>query len=681
MCGIIGYFGPKDPKEVILNGLKTLEYRGYDSAGISIWDKSSFKRVRSQGKIHRLEEKLKVLNFEGSLGIGHIRWATHGAPHIRNAHPHKVGDVTLVHNGVIENYWDLKKDLLEKGVVFQSETDSELLAHLISKRLLDSSESPFSPSPHPSSSSHSKKTLFEAVLSVLPLLKGSYATLVVSEQHSDEIIAFKKDLSLILGQKSHSVMIASDIEALLPHTQNVMYLDDNEIAHIKGSDVQIFSTQFDSVMLDDFLDTSHPKHRFEKEKDHLWRKNFHLSYQKVGKKRTPISLKEKKTKKEDKEDIKKGSIKNKVKKPVQNETDTQSPFMLREIFEQPEKVKELIQSHIHPTLNRIFLPDLSSSTNILEGKKKIFLLACGSSYYAALQAKYVLEKFSRLSVEVDMASEFRYRNPVIPKNSLMILVSQSGETADTLSLLQMSREEPSLDTLGICNVKHSSLARQVKECLFLRAGKERGVASTKTFTNTLLLFYLLARILEMKDSDHKSLLPSLFSLPHQMKALIQKSNEFFEKKAPQWVKHKGFLYLGRGPHYPIALEGALKVKELAYRHAEGYAAGEMKHGPLALVDSSLLVFVLAPMDSYYRKTLNNLIEIKTRGGKVVAIGSEGDERLQALSDEFISLPKALESLYPILEVIPLQFFAYHMAKILGHDIDRPRNLAKSVTVE
>lgn len=648
MCGIIGYYGPQNPKEIILNGLKNLEYRGYDSAGVSIWHKNSFKRVRTKGSIHLLEEKLMNLNFEGSLGIGHIRWATHGFPDEMNAHPHKAGNTSLVHNGIIENYFDLKKDLIQKGVSFESETDSELLVQLIHTRLLNPALLPaLSKKTFSNLKGFKGKNLLKAILSILPLLKGSYACLVISEENSDEIIGFKKDLPLILGKKKEAVMMVSDREAFWPQTQKVIYLENKELVVIKGSQFEIFSLSKDDPL-------KIQKKSLVKKKEDKTSKDFLKDF------KPSLSLEFKESK------------------------EKQTSFMLQEIFEQGQRAKELILSHFHPHSGEIFFPDLALNKDFLKEIQKVFLLACGSSYYAALNAKYLLECFSRLPVEVDMSSEFRYRDPVIPKNSLMTLISQSGETADTLSLLKIQQETKlsfPFKTLGISNTKHSSLARQVNHCLFLRAGRERSVASTKAFLNTLLLLHFLALGLKSNAEEQKKFSPHFFQLPEQIEEVTQKSHAFFEKTAPQCVKQKGFLFLGRGPHYPIALEGALKVKELTYRHAEGYAAGEMKHGPLALVDSSLLVFVLAPLDSYYPKTLNNLIEIKARGGKVFSIGTEGDERLMSLSDEFLPLPKTTDTLYPLLEVIPLQLFAYHMAKVLGHDVDHPRNLAKSVTVE
>lgn len=615
MCGIIGYYGLKNTKKILFEGLKTLEYRGYDSAGVCIWHKDSFKRIRAKGNLDQLNKKLKNLNLNGPLGIGHIRWATHGKPSAINAHPHTIRGISIVHNGIIENDLDLKEKLSEKGASFRSETDSELLAHLISEKFLMQKK-------------NTQRRLLQSVLGTIPLIQGNYSVLAVSKDHPNEIIAFKKGLPLILGQTKHLIMIASDVKALLPYTKNIFYLEDDEIALIQGLKFKLFNLQ-------------------GKEIKNIFQKKVKI--------------------RENLEKIEKLNF---------------SHFMLKEIFEQPKKIENLLRLNSSSDFKKINLKDLKKK-NPFSKKEKIFIVACGSSFYAALIGKHLIEKHLEIPVEVDIASEFRYRNLLAYKNALVLLISQSGETADTLAALKKAQQK-GMETLGICNEKHSSLARAVHECLYLEAGTERAVASTKSFMNTSTLFYLLSTKFR-KDKklliEEESILRSLKKLTFQMEGLSQQCFDFFSKNIKFFNTQKGFFFIGRGPHYPIALEGALKIKELAYRYAEGYPAGELKHGPLALIDPSLLTVALCPKDFYYEKTLNNLIEIKARKGKLLAIGTEKDTQLQKLSDFFIPLPKVEDSLYPLIEMIPLQLLAYSLAKFLGHDVDRPRNLAKSVTVE
>ena len=626
MCGIIGYYGSKNPKNVILKGLKSLEYRGYDSAGVSIWHKNTFKRVRAKGNLQHLEKKIMNLNFDGSLGIGHIRWATHGKPNEINAHPHEVKGVSIVHNGIIENYSQLKEELTNRGVLLQSETDSELLAHLISEKLMQQNKK--------------EKSLLKAVLSVMPSLQGSYSCLVVSEMKANEMVAFKKDLPLVLGCSDHSVMVASDVEALRPYVHNVLYLEDEEVTLIQGSIFKVFSKKGEEI-----------------------------------------------------KDIKKATVQIHEKK--KDEELKHAHFMLKEILEQPKRINQLLQMNLHPSLKTLYLKDLKSGQSFFSHIDKIFIVACGSSFYAALYGKYLLEQNIRIPVEVDIASEFQYRNPILTKKTLTLFISQSGETADTLSAMRIVQSQ-GFKTLGICNTKHSLMSRKVDECFFIEAGLEKSVASTKTFMNTLVLLHLLSlKIKEsqsnsiqkenqsssIQDEEVKKMIASLFHLPTQMEKLMKNSMNFFSKNASKFAKKRGFLFMGRGFHYPIALEGALKIKELTYKHAEGFAAGELKHGPLALVDASILVIVLAPSDSYYKKTFNNLIEVKSRGGEILTLGTEGNTELKKWSDFFLALPKREFLMSPLLEVIPLQLLAYYVAISLGHDVDRPRNLAKSVTVE
>ena len=611
MCGIIGCVGFENPKDIIMSGLKTLEYRGYDSAGVAIFHQDQIKSVRVKGKLKGLENLLKKEFFDGHLGMGHTRWATHGEPSEKNAHPHYTRGVSIVHNGVIENYDELKKRF--KNSDLKSETDSELIAHCIAEQI---------------DQGHS---LFSAVCRVIPQLEGSYSVLVLCEKFPEQMIAFKKGPPLAVAQKEddkNCVFVSSDVQAILPHSQKVMYLEDGEVILIEKGHCQFF-----------------------------------LSNQKpINKKVITVNWTQEQAQK--------------MGYPH---------FMLKEIFEQPLAIRKAIESHIDLKKKRIKLfceqVDLEEK---LEKMKRIFIIACGTSFYAGLVAKYLFEKLSRIPVDVEMASEFRYRSPVIEKESLVVFISQSGETADTLAALQLAQEKGCL-TLSLCNVPYSTIDRQSHIKLYMNAGPEIGVASTKAFVSTLAVIHLMCVLAgrvrgKINLVEEFEFIKNLLSLPSQMEIVLS-SNDFFLQAAQYLKGYKGFLYIGRGVHYPIALEGALKLKELAYRHAEGYPAGEMKHGPLALIDKDMLVMVLAPQDDLYQKTLNNLEEVKARGGHIISIGTDQDNRLKDLSKYYLNLPKTHWSLNPILEVVPLQLLAYHVACVLGHDVDQPRNLAKSVTVE
>lgn len=628
MCGIVGYFGPQEPKEVIVKGLKALEYRGYDSAGVAILDHGQFKRVRAEGKLSNLETKLRGEKFDGHLGIGHTRWATHGRPSERNAHPHCVGGVSIVHNGIIENYADLKEDLIQKGSVFESETDSELVAHLLHRQLGLSPD------------------LFQAVIAVLPKLRGAYSILAVWEKQPDVMVAFKNGPPLVLGVGENEMLVASDIQAIMPHTRKVIFLEDFEIVRVQGASYGVFDQ------------TGKP----------LERKPTQIEW-------SP-------------EQVQKGGYRH---------------FMLKEIFEQPRAVAAALAPHVLVDLDQVRLSqvgfdgvgpqelskldveqDWAKTQEIFSGIEKVFVVACGTSFYAGMVAKYAIEQFARISCEVDIASEFRYRHPVIPQNSLTIVVSQSGETADTLAALRLVKEQGGR-VLSICNVRNSSIDREATGHLYMNAGLEIGVASTKAFTATISIFQLVALALakskgRLTVEQEASAVKSLLAAPSHMETVLN-HDKFFSEAAKILKKVKGFLYMGRGAHYPIALEGALKLKELAYMHAEGYAAGEMKHGPLALIDEKMVIVMLAPSDELYEKTVSNLEEAKARGGKIISLGTGDNPKLKALSDYYLALPTVESLVNPLLEVIPVQLLAYHVADSLGHDVDQPRNLAKSVTVE
>lgn len=612
MCGIVGYYGPKSPKEVILTGLRALEYRGYDSAGVAILDNGKFKRVRAEGKLGNLDIKLATENFSGQLGIGHTRWATHGRPSERNAHPHCVNGVSIVHNGIIENYVELREELVGAGAVLESETDSELVAHLIERQLRQTPD------------------LLKAVQKVLPRLAGAYAVLAVWEKQPDTMIAFKNGPPLILGVGQDAMYVASDVQAIVNYTKNVIYLEDNEVVHVKGTQFEVLDLAGKvlpkSVVTVDWTATAASKGGF-------------------------------------------------------------SHFMLKEIFEQPRSVAQAIQPHIDLKEGRVMLGgenEWQKNLELFTNVERIFVVACGTSYYAGMVGEYLMERLAGVAVECDIASEFRYRHPVFPKNSLLISISQSGETADTLAAVRMAKEN-GVPVMSICNVKNSSIDREATAHIYMNAGVEIGVASTKAFTSTLALLGLLALSLakakgKLSGDDELKLVKQLQAAPSQME-LVLAYDKFFKKASQSLKNYKGFLYLGRSVHYPIALEGALKLKELAYMHAEGYAAGEMKHGPLALIDEEMAVVVLCPHDELYDKTLSNLEEAKARGGQIISIGTGADKRLQQLSQHYLSLPDAEWFTLPLMEVIPLQLLAFHVADSMGHDVDQPRNLAKSVTVE
>lgn len=628
MCGIVGYLGPRDPKDVLIGGLKSLEYRGYDSAGIAILHRGEFKRIRAEGKLLNLENKVKNEEFDGHLGIGHTRWATHGPPSERNAHPHCVGGVSLVHNGIIENYSELREELSRGGAVFSSDTDSELVAHLLA------------------SETKSGRPLFEAVLAVLPRLRGAYSILAVSQEEPNVMVAFKNGPPLVVGKGHHEVVIASDVQALLPYTKDVVYLHDHEVLVVKGEEFKLTAPDGKPLPI----------------------KTVHINWS-----------------------------------PEQAEKCGYPHFMLKEIFEQPRAVAAAMAPHIDLALKAVKLQrvgfgassvedlatlkadqDWAATQRVLSETERVFIVACGTSFYAGMIGEYLLERLAGVPVEVDIASEFRYRHPVLPPKSLLIVISQSGETADTLAALRMAKGSGT-KVLSICNVKSSSIDREADGHLYMNAGVEIGVASTKALVATIALLNILALAMgqerrQLKAAEVKDFLEALQAAPSQMETVLA-YNQWFSEAAATLKKHKGFLYMGRGVSFPVAMEGALKLKELAYMHAEGYAAGEMKHGPLALIDDRMAVVMLAPQDDLQEKTISNLEEVKARGGKIIAVGTGEDPKLRRLSEHYVALPEAPWTVNPLLEVIPVQLLAYHVASSLGHDVDQPRNLAKSVTVE
>lgn len=628
MCGIVGYFGPQNPKDVIVGGLKRLEYRGYDSAGVAILHDGRFKLVRASGKLIELQKKLEAEPFSGHLGIGHTRWATHGVPSERNAHPHKVGGISLVHNGIIENYQHIKKRLSEEGVSFNSDTDSELVAHLIARKVQETGD------------------LFKAVELVLPELTGAYSILAVWENQPDTMVAFKNGPPLIAGVSDSEMIVASDIQAIISHTNRVVYLEDLEILRVQGTNWQVYSAAGQPI---------------QKEVHSInWSS----------------------------EQVEKAGFKH---------------FMLKEIHEQPRAVANAIAPHVDLDKKRTQLfgvgfgaksyeqlekletgEDALETAQRLQEIERIFIVACGTSHYAGMTGKYLIESLAKVPVECDIASEFRYREPVIPPKSLVMVISQSGETADTLAALRLAKQSGAL-TLSICNVRRSTIDREAHGHLYMNSGPEVGVASTKAFVSTLALLNVFAvyigRVRETISAEQEAeYIEALVGTPSQMEAVLA-YDKFFSEVAEKLKAYRGLLYMGRGVSFPIAMEGALKLKELAYMHAEGYAAGEMKHGPLALIDERMLIVMVAPKDQHYEKTVSNLEEARARGGKIISVGTGDDADLKRVSEYYLSLPKALWTVNPILEVIPLQLLAYHVADAMGHDVDQPRNLAKSVTVE
>ncbi len=628
MCGIVGYLGPMNPQEIIINGLRKLEYRGYDSAGIAILEKQGIRRVRAQGKLKALEEKLKTESLSGHLGIGHTRWATHGIPSERNAHPHQSGGISLVHNGIIENYAEIREQLQAQGIQLSSDTDSELVAHLIAIKIQET------------------KDLYQAVEGILDQLKGAFSILAIWDQQPDLMVAFKDGPPLVIGLGEGQNFVASDVQALLQYTKKFIYLEDREIAKVEKQKVSVFSA------------AGFP----------------------IQKKVTEIHW-----------------------SPDLVEKQGYPHYMLKEIYEQPRSVAAAMEPHLDLKLRKVQLQRLGFSASsvqelesldlekdakvtqqIFRQVDRITIVACGTSYYAGMYGKYLIESMAKVPTEVDIASEFRYRNPLFSKNHLVITISQSGETADTLAALRMAKEA-GVKTLSICNVKNSTIDREAHGHLYMNAGPEIGVASTKAFVSTMTILQLVSLgMAQAKESlplsEEKKYVDALTALPSQMEVVLA-YDKYFAEAATVLKKFRGFLYMGRGVSYPIALEGALKLKELAYLHAEGYAAGEMKHGPLALIDNRMAVIMLAPSDELYDKTVSNLEEVKARGGQIISLGTGENHKLQAVSERYLSLPAALGPSNPFLEVIPLQLLAYHLASSLGHDVDQPRNLAKSVTVE
>jgi glutamine---fructose-6-phosphate transaminase (isomerizing) len=610
MCGIIGYIGDKNCVPILINGLKRLEYRGYDSAGIGLISNNHSQVVKNKGKVSLLENKIEKMNLEGTLGIGHTRWATHGVPNEVNAHPHfnTAKNLFVIHNGIIENYQTLRAGLQKLGYKFITETDSEVLPHLIDSFIAKGN------------------SLFKAVQLALSEVEGTYGLAVIYLNEPDKIVAAKKGSPLVLGIGEKENLVASDVSAILAHTKQMVYLEDGEVVEVR--------------------------------KDHFRAKTIHDK--EIEKEVHEISM--------SLDEIDKGGY---------------NHFMLKEIMEQPESVRNSMRGRILIDKGTSKLGGLINVTEKISDSKRIIISACGTSWHAGLVGEYMFEQFLRIPTEVEYASEFRYRNPIISKDDAIFFISQSGETADTLAALKESKIHGAL-SLGICNVVGSSIARESTAGVYTHAGPEIGVASTKAFTSQIvvlaLITLLIARKKNMSLIDGKNIADELQKIPDKISSILKLNNQI-EQIAAEFKEAKNFLYLGRGYNFPVALEGALKLKEISYIHAEGYPAAEMKHGPIALIDENMPVVFIAPKDSTYDKIISNIQEIKARKGRIIAVASEHDDKIDKLVDYAIKIPDTIRMLMPILTVIPLQLLAYHIAVKKGLNVDQPRNLAKSVTVE
>ncbi|MBN8548989.1 MAG: glutamine--fructose-6-phosphate transaminase (isomerizing) [Deltaproteobacteria bacterium] len=611
MCGIVGYVGFQEALPIIISGLEKLEYRGYDSAGVAVYGNGKVSVTRAIGKLGELKKLLNERSAEagGSLGIGHTRWATHGKPSENNAHPHTAGRVSLIHNGIVENYVELREELEKEGSQFKSETDTEIAAHLVNKYLNKGLDP------------------FDALKAACADIRGSYAFLAIDSQNPDRILVAKNSTPIIIGIGKNEMFVASDIPAVLPYTREVVILEDGDMADVRCDGVRI-----------------------ENNGKPVQRKVQTITWD-------PITAQ-------------KGGYKH---------------YMLKEIHEQAQAVTDTFRGRVEQEEGAISLPELAFDDKELAGIQRIVFVACGTAWHACLVAKFYIESFTQIPCEVDYASEFRYRQAVFDKNTLVIAVSQSGETADTLAAIELAGTRS--PTMAVCNVLGSSIARKVGNVLFTHAGPEISVASTKAFTTQLVAVYLLAIYLAQRRGTLApekvgELTHSLLHLPAAIQQAVE-VNSAVEKVAQRFRGAKDFLYLGRGICYPIALEGALKLKEISYVHAEGYPAGEMKHGPIALIDENMPVVVLLQRSKeLFEKTISNLREVEARGGKIIAVTDfEGSKELHALTQNVIEVPFVSDFLSPLIMTIPLQLLAYHIAVFNGTDVDLPRNLAKSVTVE
>jgi glucosamine--fructose-6-phosphate aminotransferase (isomerizing) len=613
MCGIVAYLGDAEACPIILKGLKRLEYRGYDSAGVALLN-GKLDVYKRKGKVQDLEEVLKDKNLHAHIGMGHTRWATHGEPNDVNAHPHFSSDskLAIIHNGIIENYAVLKQELINKGHHFKSDTDSEVLIHFIEYIQKDN-----------------QCDLEEAVRLALTQVVGAYAIVVMSQDKPDQLIAARKGSPLVIGvaKNGQEFLLASDATPIIEYTNQVVYLNDFEIAVMKKGNLSIKNTE------------DMPMTPYIQQLD--------------------IEL----------ESIEKNGFEH---------------FMLKEIFEQPNSVRDSMRGRLVASQNHVVLGGIQKYLDYLLNAKRLIIVACGTSWHAGLVAEYIIEELARIPVEVEYASEFRYRNPIINKNEVVLAISQSGETADTLAALELAKSKGAI-IFGICNVVGSSIARVTHEGAYTHAGPEIGVASTKAFTAQVTVLSLMALMIARKRGtitleEYSNLVQDLDAIPNKIAEAL-KLNDKIKKLAAIYKDARNFLYLGRGYNFPVALEGALKLKEISYIHAEGYPAAEMKHGPIALIDEEMPVVVIATRDSSYDKVVSNIQEVKARKGKVIAIVTKGDTLIPKMVDHVIEIPATNECLMPLLSVIPLQLLAYHIAVLRGCNVDQPRNLAKSVTVE
>ena len=609
MCGIVAYTGQEDALPILIGGLKKLEYRGYDSSGIALIDNGKMNVVRASGKIKALEDKLKQNPVKGNVGIAHTRWATHGAPTEENAHPHcsSDGKISIVHNGIIENYASLKAKLISEGVQFKSETDTEVVAHLIA-RFYDGD-------------------LRAAVLKALSKIEGTFGLAVICSDEPDTLIGARRGSPLILGiGNEKDFFLASDVSAIISHTQKVVYLDDNDVVQVKKGSYSIVNMNRDEVQ----------------------REVQDVEF--------------------DADAVAKGGFPH---------------FMLKEIFEQPEVLRNTMRGRLLINEGNAKLAGLDTNIKELRNINRIIITACGTSYYAGMVGEYMIEELAGVPVEVEYASEFRYRNPIIKPGTLVLAISQSGETADTLAALKEAQQKGAT-ALAICNGVGSTIARTSDGGVYLHAGPEIGVASTKAFTSQVTVLAMIALLLgrqrRLSIENGTDIVKSMQDLPALVERTLQLSESIAEI-AKQYSTAGNFLYLGRHFNYPVAMEGALKLKEISYIHAEGYPAAEMKHGPIALIDENMPVVVIAPKDSLFDKIISNVREIKARGGRVIAITTDECHPLDEIADHIIKVPRTLPMLMPIVTCIPLQLLAYHIAVLRGNDVDQPRNLAKSVTVE
>ncbi len=609
MCGIVGYIGDKSAVPILMEGLQKLEYRGYDSAGVAVYTKESIEVRKYKGRLSVLEEHLKKETLDGSLGIGHTRWATHGEPSDMNSHPHTncSGDIAVVHNGIIENYMSIKSMLMEKGYTFRSETDTEVLAHYVDYFYKDD--------------------LLEAVTKVLEKIRGSYAFAVISRREPDKIICVRKENPLIVGIGNGENFIASDIPAILNHTRRIYLLNENELAVIEKDRISFFDE----------------------------------SGKEVGKEVFEVNW--------DIAAAEKGGFEH---------------FMIKEIHEQPKAVKDTMTSRVLPDSAGIKLDDIKLTKEELQNFNKIYMVACGTAYHACMVGKYVIEKLARVPVEVEIASEFRYRDPIVDEKTLTIIVSQSGETLDTLAALKEARRKGSR-ILSIVNVVGSSIARESHDVFYTWAGPEIAVASTKAYTTQLIAIYIIALYMAklkgtLKDGEIESIKDEMRRLPELVEETL-KYKSTIQKFATHNSNARDIFYLGRGIDYAVALEGSLKLKEISYIHSEAYAAGELKHGTIALIEKGTIVLAVLTQDELYEKMVSNVKEVKARGAFVFALAKEGSTEVEKVADYTLYIPKVSDILAPVVAVTPLQLLAYYMAVEKGCDVDKPRNLAKSVTVE